>query len=82
MNPGGIFLSLAGVWVLCQIFGGHALQRLRVLDGSTGDGSSKGGGAGFIAKNAAIAKGLTQAAEQGAKNTAHLGAVGDPLAGF
>lgn len=30
MNPSGIVLVVAGVWVLCQVFGGHALGRLGV----------------------------------------------------
>lgn len=28
---GGLVLIIGGVWVLCQIFGGNALQRLGVL---------------------------------------------------
>lgn len=28
---GGILLAVAGVWVLSQVFGGNALQRLGVL---------------------------------------------------
>lgn len=28
---GGIALSVLGVWVLVQIFGGHALERLGVV---------------------------------------------------
>lgn len=28
---GGILLMVAGTWVLCQIFGGQALQRLGIL---------------------------------------------------
>jgi hypothetical protein len=31
MNPGGLFLALLGVWVGCQVFGGEALERLRVV---------------------------------------------------
>jgi len=31
MNPGGIFLALLGVWVGCQVFGGEALERLRIV---------------------------------------------------
>jgi hypothetical protein len=31
VNPGGVFLALLGVWVGCQIFGGEALERLRVV---------------------------------------------------
>jgi hypothetical protein len=31
VNPGGIFLALLGVWVGCQVFGGHALERLRIV---------------------------------------------------
>lgn len=31
MNPGGLFLALLGVWVGCQVFGGEALERLRIV---------------------------------------------------
>jgi hypothetical protein len=31
MNPGGVFLAVLGVWVGCQIFGGQALERLRIV---------------------------------------------------
>lgn len=27
----GLLLSLIGVWVLCQVLGGDALKRLRVI---------------------------------------------------
>jgi hypothetical protein len=31
VNPGGLFLVVLGVWVGCQIFGGEALERLKVV---------------------------------------------------
>lgn len=31
---GGIVLTLAGIWVLCQVFGGNALARLGIVKGS------------------------------------------------
>lgn len=31
MNPGGIVLLIAGAWVLTQVFGGEALERLNVI---------------------------------------------------
>ena len=31
MNPTGIVLVIAGVWLGCQVFGGEALQRLRIV---------------------------------------------------
>lgn len=31
MNPGGVVLLIAGWWVLSQVLGGHALERLGVL---------------------------------------------------
>lgn len=31
MNPSGLFLAVLGVWVGCQIFGGGALERLRLV---------------------------------------------------
>jgi hypothetical protein len=30
VKPGGILLALAGVWVLCQVLGGGALDRLGI----------------------------------------------------
>ena len=30
MNPGGVFLVLLGVVVGCQVFGGQALERLKI----------------------------------------------------
>jgi hypothetical protein len=34
MNPSGILIGIAGVWVLCQVFGGEALQRLGIIGSS------------------------------------------------
>lgn len=34
MNPGGIFLVVLGVWMGCQVFGGEALERLKIVDSS------------------------------------------------
>jgi hypothetical protein len=31
VNPGGIFLIVLGVWVGCQVFGGQALERLKLI---------------------------------------------------
>jgi hypothetical protein len=31
MNPGGILLAIAGVWLLVQVFGGDMLGRLNLL---------------------------------------------------
>ena len=31
MNPAGVVLLFAGVWVGCQVFGGQALQRLKLV---------------------------------------------------
>lgn len=33
MRPGGLLLILGGVWVLCQVLGGNALERLGVIAG-------------------------------------------------
>lgn len=33
VNAGGIVLLIAGVWVLTQVLGGEALERLRVVGG-------------------------------------------------
>lgn len=34
MKPGGVLLVVAGVWVLCQVLGGQALQRLGLVAAS------------------------------------------------
>lgn len=31
MNLNGVVVAIVGFWVLCQIFGGDALERLRVI---------------------------------------------------
>lgn len=31
MNPAGIVLIIAGTWVVTQVFGGNALQRLGIV---------------------------------------------------
>lgn len=31
MNPRGYVLVIAGIWVICQVFGGNALQRLKII---------------------------------------------------
>jgi hypothetical protein len=31
VNPTGVVLVIAGVWGLCQVFAGEALQRLKVI---------------------------------------------------
>jgi hypothetical protein len=33
VNPGGLFLIVFGVWVGCQVFGGDALERLKIVGG-------------------------------------------------
>lgn len=38
MNASGAVVILAGVWVLCQVLGGNALERLNIV---TSGGSSK-----------------------------------------
>lgn len=32
MNPSGILIGIVGVWVLTQVFGGRALQRLGIIE--------------------------------------------------
>lgn len=31
MNAGGVVLVIGGIWVLCQVLRGEALERLNVL---------------------------------------------------
>lgn len=40
MNAGGIVLAIAGVWVLCQVLGGNALNRLGVTGQATSSTAS------------------------------------------
>ncbi len=32
MNPAGTVLLVGAVWIVCQVWGGDALGRLKVLD--------------------------------------------------
>lgn len=44
MNPGGLVVVIAAVWLGCQIWGGDALERLGVLSrpaDSSGGGNNK-----------------------------------------
>lgn len=34
MNPSGLVLVIFGVWVGCQVFAGHALERLNIVKSS------------------------------------------------
>lgn len=40
MNPGGLVIVVAAVWLGCQVWGGNALERLGILSTS----STSGGG--------------------------------------
>lgn len=31
MNPAGLVMILGAVWLGCQVFGGHALERLKIV---------------------------------------------------
>lgn len=42
MNPGGIVVVIAGVWLGCQVFGGHMLERLGILNPSGSSSSTPG----------------------------------------
>jgi hypothetical protein len=35
MNPGGVVLLIGGVWVLFQVLGGQALERLNLIPAAT-----------------------------------------------
>lgn len=41
MRSGGVVLVVAGVWVLCQVLGGNALERLGIIGQSDTSGSTK-----------------------------------------
>jgi hypothetical protein len=55
VNPAGIVLGVAGIWVLCQVFGGNALTRLNIVPTDT---ASAGSGTGLGAVPGQIPKGL------------------------
>jgi hypothetical protein len=40
VNPGGIVIAVVGVWLGCQVFGGHMLERLGVVSTSSGSSTS------------------------------------------
>lgn len=29
--PGGLAMAILGAWIVVQVFGGHALERLRII---------------------------------------------------
>lgn len=31
MNPGGVVMVVLSIWIVVQVLGGHALERLNVL---------------------------------------------------
>jgi hypothetical protein len=31
VNPSGVIILVVGVWLGCQVFGGHALERLKIV---------------------------------------------------
>lgn len=41
MNAGGVVLTLVGVWVLCQVLGGDALNRLGITGQATDSGTQQ-----------------------------------------
>lgn len=42
MNAGGLVLVVVGLWVVCQVLGGNALERLGVVDAeSASDNGSR-----------------------------------------
>jgi hypothetical protein len=41
VNPGGVVVVIAGIWLGCQIFGGHMLERLNIVSPSSGGSSAK-----------------------------------------
>lgn len=56
VNPGGLVIAVAGVWLGCQIFGGQMLDRLRITKetvqvqgtGSHATGAAAGSGGGKV----------------------------------
>jgi hypothetical protein len=43
VNPAGVVLAIAGVWVISQVFAGHALERLNILPDRKDTPKSGGG---------------------------------------
>lgn len=44
MNAAGLVLAIAGVWVISQVFAGHALERLNIMPAPAATSSGDGGG--------------------------------------
>lgn len=42
MNPAGIVIAIAGVWIVSQVFAGNALERLKILQPKQDAGGSSG----------------------------------------
>lgn len=47
MNPSGVLITIGGVWVLCQLFGGNALGRLGIVGSPDKAATSAQGGTGL-----------------------------------
>lgn len=39
MNPGGLVIAIAGVWLGCQIFAGEMLDRLKITKSTVVEGT-------------------------------------------
>lgn len=50
MNPSGVVITVAGLWVLCQVFGGNALGRLGISGSPDKPKTSAEGGSGLGGK--------------------------------
>jgi hypothetical protein len=66
VNPAGIVIAVAGVWVIAQVFAGNALERLAILKPA---GDAAGGGGGAVA--GAVGGAITGALPGGASNPAY-----------
>lgn len=49
MNPGGVVIVLAGIWLGCQVFGGNALERLGIISTPGQDNSPMPPASGAVA---------------------------------
>lgn len=63
MNSSGIVLAVAGVWVLCQVLGGRALERLGIVGSGWADWSLPSANKVATSAVAPVGKALTPVAD-------------------
>lgn len=76
---GPVLIIGAGVWVLCQVFGGNALKRLGIISGGAEDAVADASAAEAAAKSRDAVTQLYDPTKPGTDTTAIPGSLTDAL---